>query len=88
MGAYLPEPQTFWLMLKIRREHDVKLDFGDIWKYAERSEAEKNPAVDTFSLMQKVWKLYNVWLASGQNSLTFPDHSHGIKNNSLIFPKS
>ncbi len=47
----------------------------------------KIPAVDTFPLMRKVWKLYNVWPRSKQNSLTFPDHSQGIKNNSLIFPK-
>ncbi len=80
--------KTFWLMLKIRSKHGGKLNIGYIWKCAERSEAENFSAVDTFSLIRKVWKLYNVWPGSEQNSLTFPDHSQGIKNNSLIFPKS
>ncbi len=31
------------------------------------------------SLIRKVWKLYNGWPGSQQNSLTFPDHSQGIK---------
>ncbi len=75
-------------MLKIRSEHGGRLNFGYICKCAERSEAENFLGVDTLSLIQKVWKLYNVWPGSGQNSLTFPDHSQGIKNNSLIFPKS
>ncbi len=32
--------------------------------------------------------VYNVWPGSQQNPLTFPDHSQGIKNKSLIFHKS
>ena len=75
-------------MMKIGNEHGGKLDFPYIWKYAERSEVEKIPVVGTSSLIQKAWKLYNVWPQSKQNSLTFPDHSQEIKNNSLIFPKS
>ena len=75
-------------MLKIKKEYGGKLDFGHIWKHAERSEAKKILAADTFSLIRKVWKLYNVWPGSEQNSLTFPDHLQWIKNNSLIFPKS
>ncbi len=72
--------KTFWLMLKIRSERGGKLNFGYIWKCAERSEVEKISAVDTFSLTRKVWKLYNVWPGSEQNSMTFPDHSEGTKN--------
>ncbi len=75
-------------MLKIRSKYGGKFNFGYISKCAERSEAEIFSAVDTLSLIQKVWKLYNVWPESEQNSLTFPDHSQEIKNNSLIFPKS
>ncbi len=38
--------------------------------------------------IRNIWKIYNVWPGSEQNSLTFPDQSQGIRNNSLIFPKS
>ena len=53
-----------------------------------RRREENFSAVDTFALIQKVWKLDNVWPGSEQNSLTFTDHSQGIKNSSLIFPNS
>ncbi len=64
----------------------------ELWLYLKMCRAQQGgkifSAVDTFSLIRNVWNLYNVWPGSEQNSLTFPDHSEGTKNNSLIFPKS
>ncbi len=84
-----PSTSTINLLAYVENERAWSQgDSGYIWKYAKRSEAKKIPAMETFFLIGRVWKLYSNWPGSDQNSLTFPNHSQGIKNNSLIFPKS
>ncbi len=76
--AYVENKEKAWMQIGLR--------LYLITCRAQRG--EKIPAVGMFSLIRNVWKLYNVWPGSELNSLTFPDHSQGVKNNSLIFPKS